>query len=148
MSLVRETVAYNARLRKLVKTILETDLTNAVNGSPQDISLGFLPPGALHAAVAAPNISLVAQFTGGGASSVGLTIGTAAAPTLIATSFDIFGATASGLFVSMTAGAQRVVPAGGQNIIARITPDGAHNLAALTAGSLQLEVYYALPAVG
>lgn len=145
MGLVREITSYNARVRKLYKAIVEADLTAAVNGTAQDIALGFLPPGAV--LLCAPNIALVTQFTGGAASAVGLTIGTAAAPTLVATSFDIFGAAATGLFVPMTLGAQRVSPAGGQALIARITPDGAHTLLALTAGSLALEVYFSLPAV-
>ena len=143
----REVVTYDARLRKLVKAIVEADLTQAVNGTAQDIPLGFLPPGAV--LFAAPNLQLIAQFTGGGASSVGLTIGTAAAPTLVATSFNIFGAAATGLFVAMTRGAQIVSPgthpSGGQQLVARITPDGAHNLAALTAGSLVLEIYFCAP---
>jgi len=120
----RQVITYNARFRKLVKAIGETDLTNAVNGSPQDIPIGFLPPGVVM--TTPPNLQLLAQFTGGGATSVGLTIGTAAAPTLVATNFNIFGAAASGLFVPMTQGAQVVSPGthptGGQNLIARITP--------------------------
>ena len=146
-SVDRQAVTYDARLRKLVKTIVEADLTQAGNGVFQDVPLGFLPPGAvLHPG---PNLALAAQFTGGGATSVGLTVGTAAAPTLIATSFDVFGSAATGVFVAMTRGAQRVVPgvhpSGGQQLVARITPDGAHNLAALTAGSLVLEVYFVNP---
>lgn len=143
----RVNVNYATMVRKFAKTILESDLTNAVNGGFQDVPLGFLPPGSV--LIAPPNIALAAQFTGGGATSVGLTIGTAAAPTLVATNFNIFGAAASGLFVAMTLGAQRVTPgvhpSGGQNLIARITPDASHNLAALTAGSLSLEVYFCSP---
>lgn len=145
MGLSRELISFNARVRKFVKAIGEADLTAAVNGTAQDIALGFLPPGAI--VPFAPNINLATQFTGGGATSVGLTIGTAAAPTLVATNFDIFGGSASGLFVAMTAGAQKVVPAGGQSLIARITPDGTHQLVNLTAGALTLEVYYVLPTV-
>lgn len=139
----RELPSYASRLRKLVKTIVEADLTAAVNGTAQNIALGTLPEGAILNPV--PNIKLTTQFTGGSASAVGLTIGTAAGPTLIATSFDIFGATASGLFVPMTAGAQRVVPSGGQTIVAAITPDAGHTLLALTAGSCSIELYYCIP---
>jgi hypothetical protein len=139
----REALAYGARARKFSRQILEVELTNAVNGGAQDIVLGNLPEGAVLSP--ARNLKLNAQFTGGGATSVGLTIGTAAAPALVAASFNIFGGAASGLFVAMAQGAQRVVPVGGQTLIARITPDGAHNLAGLTAGSLVLEVYFALP---
>src|SRR6187397_1242929 len=94
-----------ARIRKFSKTIVEADLVNAVNGSAVDIAIGFLPPGAIVIGTA-PKMKLDTQFTGGGATAVGVTVGTAAAPTLLATNFDAFGATASGLFVDMTAGAQ------------------------------------------
>jgi hypothetical protein len=140
---VRELRSFGARLRKFVKVIGEADLTAAVNGTAQDIALGFLPEGAIMPIP--PSLKLTTQFTGGAASAVGLTIGTAAAPTLLATNFDIFGGTASGLFVAMTQGAQVAAPASGQSIIARITPDGAHQLVNLTAGALTLEVYYQVP---
>jgi hypothetical protein len=146
-SVDRQAVTFDARLRKLVKTIVDADLTQAGNGAFQDLPLGFLPPGAV--LFTAPSIALNAQFTGGGATSVGLSVGTAAAPTLVATSFDIFGSAATGLFVAMTRGAQRVVPgvhpSGGQQLVARITPDAGHNLTALTTGSLVLEVYFSNP---
>jgi hypothetical protein len=146
MTLARELPAYAARVRKLYKLIVEGDLTAAVNGTAQDIALGTLPLGAI--LVRAPAVKLNTQFTGGAASAVGLTIGTAAAPTLIMTSFDIFGATASGLYVAGTAGAQVEAPtAAGQAIIARITPDGAHTLLALTAGSVEVAVYYCVPTI-
>lgn len=142
---VRDLRSYGSRLRKFVKTIGEADLTAAVNGTAQDIALGTLPEGAIMPIP--PSLKLSTQFTGGGATSVGLTIGTAAAPTLLATNFDILGGTASGLFVAMTQGAQVVAPSGGQSIIARITPDGSHQLVNLTAGALTLEVYYQVPDV-
>lgn len=133
-----------ARIRKLSKTITEADLVNASNGGAFDVPLGFLPPDAVLVA-GPPKIKLTTQFTGGGATSVGVTVGTAAAATLVATNFDVFGGTASGLFVDMTAGAQRVAPAGGQQLVARFTPDGAHNLTALTAGACTIEVYFSVP---
>ncbi len=135
--------SYAARVRKLSKTITHADLTNAVNGTAQDIALGNLPAGSVLVGPAA--IKLTTQFTGGAASAVGVTLGTAAAPTLIATNFDAFGATASGLFVRTTQGAQQQAPAGGQDIVARFTPDGAHTLLGLTAGELTVEIYYLSP---
>lgn len=133
-----------ARIRKLSKSIVEADLVNAVNGGVFDVALGFLPPGAV-LVDAVPKIKLDTQFTGGGATSVGVTVGTAGAPTLIATNFDVLGGAASGLFVDMTRGAQRVVPAGGQQVVARFTPDAGHNLSALTAGACTIELYYSIP---
>lgn len=141
---LREGVSYDARHRVLYKLITEGDLVNAVNGASVDIALGSLPAGAVLSSFGAL-VKLNAQFTGGGATSVGMTIGTAAGPTLVATSFDVRGATASGLYVAMTAGAQKVVSAGGQSIIARFTPDGAHNLTALTAGSVEVQIPFHTP---
>jgi hypothetical protein len=143
MTAIRELSSYAARIRKLSKQITHADLTEAVAGTAQDIALGSLPAGAV--LVSEPAVKLTTQFTGGSASAVGMTVGTAAAPTLVMTSFDAFGATASGLFVRGTRGAQQQVPSGGQAIVARFTPDGAHTLLALTAGDLVVEVYYALP---
>ena len=133
-----------ARIVKLRKRIVEADLVNGVNGGTFDVSLGYIPADAVLVA-GPPKIKLTTQFTGGAAASVGVTVGTAAAPTLLATSFDVFGGTANNLYVDMTAGAQRVVPAGGQQVIARFTPDGAHNLTALTAGECTIDIYYAVP---
>ena len=144
MTLARELPAFAARIRKLYKLIVEGDLTAAVNGTAQDIALGTLPPGAVLMRTA-PAVKLNTQFTGGGATSVGMTIGTAAGPTLLATNFDLFGGTASGLYVLATAGAQIEVPSTGQAIIARITPDAGHTLLALTAGSVEVAVYYCVP---
>jgi hypothetical protein len=135
---------WRARIRKLYKLIVEGDLTAAVNGTAQDIALGTLPLGAI--LLKPPSLKLNTQFTGGGATSVGVTIGTAAAATLLATNSDIFGGAASGLYVSMTPGAQIEAPtAAGQAIIARITPDAGHTLLALTAGSVELAIYYCVP---
>jgi hypothetical protein len=146
MTLARELPAYAARVRKLYKLIVEGDLTANVNGTAQDIALGTLPLGAV--LLRAPAIKLNTQFTGGGATTCTLSLGTAAGPTLLATAFDIFGAAASGLYVPMTAGAQVEAPtAAGQAIIARITPDAGHTLLALTAGSVEVAVYYCVPTI-
>lgn len=146
-SVIREQVTFGVRVRKLYKLITEADLTVAANGTAQDIVLGVLPPGAV--LTRAPGIKLNTQFTGGGASSVTLSIGTAAAPALIAAAFNIFGSTASGLYVAMTPGVQVEAPPGNvQQVIARITPDGAHTLLALTAGSVEVAVYFANGADG
>ena len=144
MTYARELPAFAARVRKLTKLIVEGDLTANVNGTAQDIALGTLPAGAVLMRTA-PAVKLNTQFTGGGATSVGMTIGTAAAATLLATNFDLFGGAASGLYVLATAGAQIEVPAGGQSIIARITPDAGHTLLALTAGSVEVSIYFCVP---
>lgn len=146
MGLQRELAGYNGRVRKFYLRVAEVDLTNAVNGGTQDFILGKLPAGAV--LLRAPTVKLTTQFTGGGASAVGVTVGTSGAPTLVMTNFDVFGSAASGLAVDGTLGAQRVTPAGGQDIIARFTPNGGASLLNLTAGVVELEVYYALPGQG
>jgi hypothetical protein len=138
----RERLTYGVRARKLYKLIVEGDLTANANGASQDIVLGTLPPGAILMRVPAA-VKLNAQFVGGGATSVTLSIGTSASPTLVATAFNIFGSTASGLYAAMTAGAQVEAPAGNvQQVIARITPDAGHTLLALTAGACEVAVYF------
>jgi hypothetical protein len=145
------------RIRKLTRVITFADLASGtVNGASVDIALGLQLAGLAgqqqptHRLLAgavllqAPAAKLNTQFTGGGATAVGVTIGTAASPTVIATSFDVRGGAASGLFVSMAQGTWRVVPADSL-IIARFTPDAGHALSLLTAGSVELSVYFAGP---
>lgn len=147
-AVIRNQLNYATRHRALYKLITELMLVNAVNGGPADAPLGFLPPGAVLSSFGAL-IKLNAQFTGGGATSVGMTIGTAAAASLVATNFDVFGATASGLYVAATPGAERVSPGthpnGGQQLVARFTPDAGHNLTALTAGSVEIMIPFHTP---
>jgi hypothetical protein len=144
---IREEATFNARHRARYKLITELDLANAVNGGTFDVALGFLPPGAVLASGAL--VKLNAQFTGGGATSVGMTIGTSSSPAIIMATFDVFGGAASGLYVRGTAGPQVVSPgvhpSGGQNLIARFTPDAGHNLTALTAGSVEIMVPFHTP---
>jgi len=137
---IRESFTYGLRFQKRAKLITEADLVNAVNGGVADVPFAFLPPNALMCRTA---VKLNAQFTGGGASAVGVTIGTSASPALIMASFNVFGSAASGLFVAGAAGPQVESPsANGQSLIARFTPDAGHNLSALTAGSVELAIYF------
>lgn len=137
---IRENVSFDARYQKRVFTISESQLVNVANGGSFDVPLFFMAPGAV--LLKPPAVRLITQFTGGGATSVGMSIGTVAAPTLVMTSFNVFGSTASGLYVNGTPGVQVEAPASGQNLIARFTPDAGHNLTALTAGSLELSVFF------
>jgi hypothetical protein len=131
--------AYNSRIKKLTATILKAALTAATNGLAQTIALGPVPAGAVLMSVA---VRLNAQFTGGGATSVGMTIGDGVSATHIATNFDVLGGTVTTSFVKPTAGtvAGPYVAADTINLI--FTPDGAHQLVNLTTGSIDVEVDY------
>jgi hypothetical protein len=146
-------VINDARLTRRRRTITFADLVSGVaNGASVDIPLGLvlaglagqqqpmhrLPAGAL--LVNAPVIKLDTQFTGGGVSAVGVTLGTAGSPTVVATSFDVRGS-AVGPYVDMTRGIWRIVPADSL-IVARFTPDGGHNLSQLTAGSCTIDFVF------
>lgn len=137
----REVKAFNARVRKLTKTITHADLTAAVNGTAQAIEIGTLPPGAVLTGKA---YKLTTQFTGGSASSVGMTLGDTDDVDRILTTADVLGGTA-GAFVNGTAGVAAGPFAAATVVNATFTPDGAHTLLGLTAGSVTVEIYFAVP---
>ena len=141
MSFARLTGAYNSRVRKLAKTVLRSQLTNAVNASPQSIPIGGLPPNATVLQVA---FKLNAQFTGGGATTVTATIGdTAGGVSRYGSGINLLGGTVGTVFIPPTtpgnfAGAN---PAA-DTVNLTVTPDAGHNLAALTTGSVDVEILY------
>ncbi len=147
MGLNRELHAYNGRVRKLVKTITEADLTAATNGLAQTITIGALPAGATVFAVA---FKLRTQFTGGSASAVGVTIGdTTGGVGRYGTGIDAFGGTVGTNFIKPTtpglfAGSYAV----DDTITAIFTPDAGHTLLALTAGAIDFEILFALGDAG
>src|SRR3982751_6154951 len=73
-SVFRGNVGFDAPARVVRATVLESDLANAVNGSPVSIPMrpDALPAGAV---VLGRSIKIGTLFTGGGATSVVLTIG-------------------------------------------------------------------------
>ncbi len=143
MSQLREEKGYRSRVRKLTKTVVEADLTAAVAGTAQTVTIGSLPAGATVMAVA---FKLRTQFTGGAASAVGVTIGdTTGGVGRYGTGIDAFGGTIGTNFIKPTtpglfAGSYAV----DDTITAIFTPDGAHTLLALTAGAIDFEILYAL----
>jgi hypothetical protein len=132
---------FKARFRSMSKTFTEAELTAAVNGTAQALTLGTLPIGAV---VLGKAYKLNTQFTGGAASSVGMTIGDAGSATSIMTNADVFGG-ATGAFLNGTAGVKAGPAAAATPVLVTFTPDGAHTLLALTAGSVTVEVYYMVP---
>jgi len=136
--------AGGGRVQKLTATILETALTDAVNGEAETENVGSALP--TNAVVLAAEIYLTTQFTGGSVSAVTVDVGIAGETEALVKDFDALGSTAAAFYASGASAATR--PRGnfsaGQ-IIATFTPDGSHALASLTAGSLTVNVYYVVP---
>lgn len=139
----REQRAFDCRLVRIFKTILEGDLVNAVNGSPATITLGQLPNLGL---VLASSVRINTYFTGGGATTMTLQIGVAGTIAKMMTALDIFSTTTQAIWLPGTAGVQPRGRYGGVDLIATLTPDAGHNLTALTAGSLDIEIVAACTA--
>lgn len=138
----REVAAFAARMKRFTKRITEADLTAAVNGTAQDIAIGTLPPNAV---VLGRSIKIATYFTGGGASTMTCSIGTAAAQTELMAALDVFSTTATAKPLQGTAGAAPIGEYSGVSLVARFTPDAGHTLLALTAGDLTIEIFYAVP---
>lgn len=144
MQLDRELRAFYARPRKLSRTITHADLTAAVNGEEQAISLGSLPPGAV---VTGRSVTIETFFTGGSATAVTMALGTAADPDLFMAALNVFDTTATETPVQGTAGVSPVGPASGE-VLATFDADAGHTLLALTAGELTVALYYSVPDAG
>lgn len=137
----RQNRAFAARIRKLSKTITHADLTAATNGLEQNIALGTLPPNAI---VLGRAFRVGAYFTGGGATSVGMSIGTAASPAAIMAAANVFDTTALNTWLSGTSGVGPTAPYSSAALVAQFDADASHTLLALTAGSIEVEVYFAV----
>jgi hypothetical protein len=127
-----------------VITITDADLTTATNGTAQTINVGTALPTGAH--VLNAELYLTTQFTGGSASAVTLSVGISGATTSLINAFDAFGSTASAYYLAGASTAAR--PRGNYSasqIIATFTPDAGHTLAGLTAGSVTIDVLYAVP---
>lgn len=145
MSLDRIVRSFNARPRTFRKRIVEGDLTAAVNGTAQSIAVGTLPPGAILLGRAT---RIATYFTGGGATSVGLTLGVSGTLNGIMTTLNVFDTTTLAINQQGTAGVNPVGLYDGLQILATLTPDAGHTLLALTAGDLTIDIYYMVPDLG
>lgn len=135
--------AFNARIRKFSKKVTHADLIDPDNGDHQDIALGTLPAGAV---VLGRSVKINTYFTGGGATAVNVTIGTTGTPNAImAGPLNIFDTTATGVPVQGTDGIGAQGAYGNVALVARVDLDASHNLLALTAGDMDIEVYYNVP---
>lgn len=136
-SVDRSRRAFDGRILSLYKRITEADLTAAVNGTAQSISLGTLPGSGI---VLASAVKINTFFTGGGATSVGLTLGVAGTLAKLKANLNVFDTSATGIWLPGTAGTQPGGRYGGVELLATLTPDAGHTLLALTAGDLEIEV--------
>lgn len=131
-------------VKKRVLTITHADLTEDTNNTAQTIDVGAALPAGANVLYA--QAYLTTRFTGGSVSACTLSIGTATEATGLLNALDVLGGTASAWYA---AGASAASRAHGNyssaQIIATFTPDSGHNLAALTAGSVTVEVLYAVP---
>lgn len=128
----------DAVVQKRTVTIGEADLTDAVNGEAQAINIGaVLPAGAV---VIGHEVNVATLFSGGGATAVKLDVGGTLA-TAIVNQQDVFTGAATGALSPRT-GAHAQGKFSAEQLKATFTPDGGHNLAALTAGALTITVYF------
>ena len=130
-------VPWSETTGKRTVAVTHADLTNAVNGSPQSIPLGVPLPA--NARVVGRTLRNITPFTGGGATVVSLDVGGTDPNAIIAGEDLLAGGT------DAREGSAGVNPTGyfdAQQLAATFTPDGAHNLAGLTAGAATIDVVY------
>ena len=128
-----------AMVTKVSLTVGHADLTEASNGVAQSINIGsgVLPTNAY---IVGRTLRSPTQFTGGGATAVALDIGGTDTDCIVDGEDVLGGGTGA------RAGTSGVDPngaLGGQQLKATFTPDGSHNLADLTAGSITIDILYA-----
>jgi hypothetical protein len=117
----------------------------ATNGLAFTGNIGApLPAGAIVDSCA---VFVGAYFTGGGASSVALQVGATGILGDLVSTHNLFSTTTLSKWLAPgTPGVQLVGPAwAGLQLLATITPDGAHQLKLLTAGNAKVQIYYSLP---
>lgn len=129
--------AYGSRLRRLKATVLFGDITAAGTGKTLDLAALLLPTDAIPVATA---LNITAAFNDGAAGVVKLDIGTAGTATLFLT-----GAAANLSTLGRTGGG--TVSADGLGVFQggvqpRLTFTGSVNLSTLTAGSVDVFIYY------
>lgn len=127
----------NSVVQKRTVTVLEGDLTAAVNGTAQAINIGAVLPA--NARILGCELTANTQFTGGGAASVTLSVG-GTGTTDIVNAADVLGGGAGNRHG--TFGPNPNGNLGGQQLVATFTPDGAHTLLALTAGATTITVFF------
>jgi len=140
-TLDRVNKSYNARIRKDRTTITHADLTDPDSGDHQDITLKVLPADAILLSV---SFRINTYFTGGTASAVTAAIGVSGDTDSVIAAHNIFDTTVEDVWHTGVAGVRPHGQHGGETLVARIDIVD-DDLVALTAGSLDVEVVYAVP---
>jgi hypothetical protein len=124
-------------------TVGHADLTESVNNTAQTINIGpALPAGAV---VLNCEVFLSTRFTGGSVSVCNLSVGTATEATALLNVYDALGGTTGAYYiVGASASARARGTFSASQLIATFAPDSGHALLALTAGSLIVNVLYAV----
>ena len=113
------------------------------NGAAVSVNIGAALPA--NARILGVALRLATPFTGGSAVSVSCDIGTAGDPIAIVSGANVLAAAVDGMASTMPAGkAPNKFFATAAQLLARFTPDGAHQLANLTAGSITVDVIYSV----
>lgn len=126
--------------QKVSLTIGHADLTDADNGDPQTIDFAEALP--VNAMITAVKVTLATAFTGGSASAVVLDVGKTSALNGLLDDRDLFTGAAALSYGPPAATASTLANYSATTLKATITPDGGHDLADLTAGSVTIDVYY------
>lgn len=142
LAAVKATADAGIGVVKRTVTVGHADLTDAVNGEAQSINIGATLPANARIAYVDPHD--YTPFTGGGAVSVDLNIGTSGDLDAIVAACDVLSAAVDGGPSTLTRGIRpnKLFATIGAQLLATFTPDGAHNLNDLTAGSIILDVWY------
>jgi len=147
MSVKREKNGYAARNRSIELDLTFADFATvaATNGLAATLNLGgVLPTGAV---IDSHALLVSAYFTGGGATSVSLQVGATGILGDLVSAHNLFSTTTLNKWIpATTPGTQAIGPAfAGLQLVATITPDGAHQLRNLTAGAAKIRIYYSVP---
>jgi hypothetical protein len=133
--------AFRSRTFVLTTTIGSADLTDAVSGEAEAVSLGTPPDGAV---LLARTVKVGDQFTGTSISAENLEIGTSDDPNGIMTALNIKTATEA---ISLP-GTSGVTPVGddygGVEILATFTPTGDSHTH-LSAGVVTIKLFFTVP---
>lgn len=115
------------------KNILHSDLSEASNGTAEAIKLLDAPGGYI---VTGAFVKTLTAFSGGGATTCTASIGISGNATFFTSTYDVLAAV-SATNIQLT-DLFKANSFSGEAINVVFTPDGAHNLADLTAGELQV----------
>lgn len=123
-------------------TVPRASLTSAVNGAAQSINLDAVLPA--NARIVGADARAYTPFTGGGATAVTLDIGTTGDLDAIVAAANVLAAAVDGGPSTMPRGIRpnKTFVTAGAQLLATFTPDGGHNLAGLTAGSITIDVWF------